>query len=330
MKLLSSDRMRCRSSISSAIMEASFCKERFVMFCCPEQRNAFELTQHQDQRYLRLAAYSAFLITFLLIICRVAAYAFSQSLAIKAAVLDSIKDCIVSSLNACLILKSIQPANASFPFGYGKVEALAALAQSVFLFVTGGWITYDAVSDILHHEHSVTQSSVAVASLVISIVLALILALIQAHVARKTKSLAVLADSVHYRTDVILNIGVIICLFISFKSAWFDVVLGFCISIYLIIIAWQVGRKAFLILMDHSLSKKDEDVIRAIAQASGADVQALRTHSSGRGEFITLELKEKSSDTVKQVQAKHLEIEQKLHQQFPRSFIVIGLTRPEA
>lgn len=300
------------------------------MFCCPEQRHAFELTQVQDQRRLRFAAYSAFIITFLLVVCRVAAYAFSQSLAIKAAVLDSVKDCIVSSLNACLILKSIQPANAAFPFGYGKVEALAACAQSVFLFITGGWIAYDAICDIVHHSHSVTPSRVAVASLVISIVLALVLTLIQAYVARKTKSLAVLADSVHYRSDVILNIGVIICLFISFKSAWFDVILGICISVYLIVTAWNVGRKAFLILMDHSLPKKDEEIIRAIAAASGGDVQALRTHSSGRGEFITLELREQPGDTVEQVQAKHFAIEQKLHQQFPRSFIIIGLIRPEA
>lgn len=300
------------------------------MFCCPEQRQAFELTQLQDQRRLRFAAYSAFIITFLLIVCRVAAYAFSQSLAIKAAVFDSVKDCIVSSLNACLILKSIQPANAAFPFGYGKVEALAACAQSVFLFVTGGWITYDAICDIVQHSHSVTPSRVAVASLVVSIILALVLALIQAHVARKTKSLAVLADSVHYRTDVVMNVGVMICLFISFKSSWFDVALGFCISVYLIVTAWQVGRKAFLILMDHSLPKGDEEIIRAIATASGADIQALRTHSSGRGEFITLELREQPNETIEQVQAKHFAIEQKLHQQFPRSFIIIGLNRPKA
>lgn len=300
-----------------------------AMFCCPEQRHAFEMTQAQDRRRLRFVAYSTFVITFLLIVCRAAAYAFSQSLAVKAAVLDSVKDCVVSSLNACLILKSIQPANAAFPFGYGKVEALAACAQSAFLFITGGWITYDAICDMMHHSHSVTPSRVAVASLVVSIILALVLALIQAHVARKTKSLAVLADSAHYRSDVIMNVGAIICLFISFKSAWFDVVLGFCISVYLIVMAGKVGRKALLILMDHSLPCQDEEVIAAIVQASGGEIQALRTHSSGRGEFITLELKEPKAATAAEIQVKHQEIEQRLHQHFPRSFIVLGLARSE-
>lgn len=299
------------------------------MFCCQERRHAFEAIQEQDSRRLKIAAYSTFIITFLLIICRSSAYFVSHSLAVKASVLDAIKDCLVSSLNAFFILRSIKPADDSYPFGYGKVEALGAFLQSLFLFITGGFIAFDAIRDATFHEHNVTYSQVAIISLIVSIGLSLLLALIQTHVAKHTKSMAVLADSIHYKSDVVLNIGIVICLFLSFKSAWFDIIIGFCMAVYLIVAAWSVGRRSLLTLLDHSLPLSDRQNIENIIMASGGKIHFLRTHGSGRGEFITIELIEEKETTLVQFQEKQYQIEQKIHQHFPRSFIIISLARFE-
>lgn len=243
---------------------------------------------------------------------------------VEASLYDAVKDCFVSSVNAFLILRSVRPASSSFPFGYGKVEALAALFQSAFLLATGGLIVFDAIQGAAAHDHSVMCTSVALISLVISIILALILALIQSYVAHHTKSMAVLADSIHYRTDVFMNIGIVFCFLISVKSAVFDIVISICLAIYLILSAWNIGRHAVFTLLDHSLPSAVVQNILNIVVAAGGTVTSLRTHSSGRGEFVVLQLAEDPSLTLEQFAEKQLLIERKIHEQFPRSFVIIG------
>lgn len=294
------------------------------MFCCQHQVEAFDAVRVQDRRLLKFSAYSAFVITFLLVICRLSAFFSSKSLAVEASLYDAIKDFFVSSVNAFLILRSVRPANPSFPFGYGKVEALAALFQSAFLLITGSLIVFDAIQGAVAHDHSVMCTSIALTSLVISIALALILALVQSYVAHRTKSMAVLADSIHYRTDVFMNIGIVFCFLISVKSSVFDITIGVFLAIYLIFSAWNIGRHAVFTLLDHSLPSAVVQNILNIVVAAEGTVTSLRTHSSGRGEFVVLQLAEDPSLTLEQFAEKQLLIERKIHEQFPRSFVFIG------
>lgn len=54
------------------------------MFCCQHQVEAFDAVSVQDRRLLKFSAYSAFVITFLLVICRLSAFFSSKSLTVEA------------------------------------------------------------------------------------------------------------------------------------------------------------------------------------------------------------------------------------------------------
>lgn len=294
------------------------------MFCCHHQHAAYDATYIQDRRLLRFAAYSAFLISFLLVVCRFAAYYSSRSLAVDAAMGDALKDWLISTLNAFLVVRSLRPADSSFPFGYGKIEAVAAFLQAALLSVVGGWIAFSAVRGAAAHDHSVIYTTTALVSLIISIALGFILSFIQSSVAKKTRSMAFLADAAHYRSDVFMNMGVLCCFLISVKIAIIDVIVGLSMSVYLLLTAWKVGKTSLKTLLDMSLPASTVEDLENLVLAHGGHLVTLRTHGSGRGEFIALQVIPPARATLKTVFEKQALLEQKIHQKFPRSFVMIS------
>ena len=297
------------------------------MFCCQHQYMAYGETYARDRRLLRFADYSAVLLSFLLVICRLAASCSSRSLAVDAAVADALKDWIVSTLNAFLVMKSLRPADVSFPFGYGKIEAIAAFSQAVLLLMTGGWIAFSAIRSAAAHDHSVVYTTTALISLIVSVVLGLILSLIQTYAAKRTKSMAFLADAAHYRSDVFMNIGIVCCFLISLKIAYIDVIVGLAMSVYLLVTAWVVGKSSLRALLDMSLPTKVVDDLRNLVLACGEEVASLRTHGTGRGEMIVLQIVVTSRTTVTKLLERQEILEQKIHERFPRSFVLVSFTR---
>ncbi|MDR1598024.1 MAG: cation diffusion facilitator family transporter [Holosporales bacterium] len=297
------------------------------MSCCSSQIDAFESSKEEDRRQIKFAAYSVFVITLLLVVCRSVAYVATNSIAVKASILDAVKDWIVSSLNALFLLKSIQAANAKFPFGYGKIEALAALFQSMLLLGIGGVI----VGDIFCASNSATElvySPIAIAVLGVSIVGSLILVLIQTRVANKVHSLAIRADAAHYKSDVVVNVGVLIGLLVSYAAHWIDIVIGGVIAVYLICVSIKIGASALAVLLDRSLGPAVEVCVRAVVARAGGNVHSIRTHSLGRGEFIAIELNEDGKTKIAELQKKSFAIEEEIHQIFKKSFVIIGI-RPQ-
>jgi ferrous-iron efflux pump FieF len=297
------------------------------MFCCSSQCHSFEINKNTDISKIKLAVYSTFIITFSLIICRTIAYIITHSIAIEASIFDAVKDWLVSSLNALFILKSIKSANEKFPFGYGKVESLTAFLQSLFLFGTGCLIAVDLVH---FTPHKVNYSLPACVVLVLSIVLASTLMFIQSHVSKKTQSLALKADAAHYKTDVAINVVVLIGFLLSTNLSWMDITIGCVIVVYLFITAYTIGLSAVNVLLDRSLDAGIVQQIKDIVTASGEKIFSLKTHSLGRGEFILIELAESKDNTNKQGSNTDLSlkdrlknIEQLIHNKFEKSFVVV-------
>lgn len=295
------------------------------MFCCNIRQESFDKVQEKDKKLIKIAAYSSFCITFIIVLCRFSAFFTTHSIAIEASLVDAVKDCFVSSFNAFFVLLSIKPADKKYPFGYGKMEAFAAFLQSLFLFCTGCIIVLEAVRQIISGEKTeVLYDQTAIWILFVSLLLAFILSRIQAFVAKRTKSLAILADSVHYKSDVIMNMGIIVCLFISFNSPIFDVIVGLTISVYLIITAIFVAKPSIMILLDRSLGANLIENITGIIQDNSCTVKNIRTHGTGRGEFIAVDLFFDGEVTIEQAEGKKQTIEKEMHEYYPRAFILIS------
>jgi len=113
------------------------------------------------------------------------------------------------------VKQSLIPADDEHRFGHGKVESLAGLAQAAFIFGSVLFILFEAVNKLVNPV-KVEHGMLGIGVMLISIVVTIALVLFQRHVIRKTGSVAISADSVHYASDLWFNISVIVAIVLSY------------------------------------------------------------------------------------------------------------------
>jgi ferrous-iron efflux pump FieF len=139
-----------------------------------------------------------------------------------------------------------------------------------------------------------TNEAIGISVMVLSIVLTLGLVVFQRTVIRKTGSLAIGADALHYRSDLLVNLGVIGALLASTQLGWglADPLFAIAVAVYILLSAWRIFSESFNLLMDRELPETDRARIRTIASAhpSVISIHDLRTRSSGTQTFIQFHL----------------------------------------
>jgi len=105
--------------------------------------------------------------------------------------------------------------------------------------------------------------------MIFSIAVTVGLVLYQRHVVRRTGSIAVSADELHYRSDVVLNGGVILALVLgsALELPLLDPLFGAAIGAWIVYSAVRLVRLSLFQLMDHELDDDEREKIRAIAQS---------------------------------------------------------------
>jgi len=185
------------------------------------------------------------------------------------------------------------PADSEHRFGHGKAEPLAALAQSGFIAGSALLLLVEAI-DRLFTPKPIQETTIGIAVMVFSIFATLALVLFQRYVITRSSSVAVTADSAHYKADLYANLGVIAALVVAgtFDFPLVDPLFGIAIAAFIAYGAWQVGTESFQMLMDHELPDEDRERIRAIALAypDVLGVHDLRSRKSGPDTFIQMHL----------------------------------------
>jgi ferrous-iron efflux pump FieF len=242
---------------------------------------------------MRWATYASVATALLLISAKVVAYVLTDSVSLLSTLLDSLLDAAASVVNLLAVRQSLTPADREHRFGHGKAEPLAALGQSTFIAGSAVFLLVQAVNRLVS-PHPVTHAGVGLAVMAFSIAATLLLVLFQRFVIRRTGSLAIKADSLHYASDLIVNASVVLALALVAAYGWqrVDSIFGAAIGLYIIYTAWQIARGALDMLMDRELPDEDRQRIRSIATANpgvGA-VHDLRTRSAGQTVFVQMHL----------------------------------------
>jgi cation diffusion facilitator family transporter len=217
----------------------------------------------------------------------------SGSVAVLASAIDSILDMFVSLFNYFAISNSEKPADDQFNYGRGKVEALASVIEGVIITMSGLFLLYTAVKKYFTGEVSqYLDTSIIVMLISIFITIALV-AYLNA-VAKKTNSMVIKADALHYKTDVWVNAAVLFSLGIVYLTSWeiVDVLIGAAISIFIIYSAYELIEDGVLVLLDRSL---DEEVSKDIIEIFKTEKQVndhhfLRTRTAGQNNFVDVHL----------------------------------------
>ena len=188
---------------------------------------------------------------------------------------------------------ALQPADQEHRFGHGKAEPLAGLAQAAFISGSAAFLLIEAVERIFNPK-SIENSEIGLATMVFAICATVFLVIFQKYVVRRTGSIAIGADTLHYQADVLVNASVIVSILLVTEFGWTaaDPLFAIGIVAYIVWGAWRIARSALDQLMDRELPSGDRQRIYKIAanRAGVSDVHDLRTRSSGTQVFIQLHL----------------------------------------
>ena len=244
-------------------------------------------------RLMKLATYAAVATAVTLIIAKLVAWILTDSVAMLGSLMDSGLDGFASLINLMAVRHALVPADREHRFGHGKAEALAGLAQAAFITGSSMFLLLE-VGDRAFRPHAVGASEMGIAVLVFSIALTLCLVVFQRHVVKRTGSIAIAADSLHYKGDLLMNLAVILALVLvaQFGVIWADPLIGFGIAAYLLYGAWRIFATARDQLMDRELPDELRARIREIATGHTRviDMHDLRTRASGTNTFIQMHL----------------------------------------
>ena len=242
------------------------------------------------QRASLFAAVSA----LILALCKFAVGLASGSLAIISSSLDSLLDMFMSGMNFFAIRTAAQPADDSHQYGHGKAEDLAAVAQSVVIVFSGSFIVYEAVQSYLRNL-VITYSSYDFLVMVVSLAFSFAIVFVLKRVAKQTDSNALLADALHYTSDLFSNSGAILAIALTYYTGrtYFDLIFAIIIGCILITSAIKIGKGGISGIMDSSISEKiTKEIVRIIRNTPfpAAGFHKLRTRYSGSNKYIDFHL----------------------------------------
>lgn len=244
-------------------------------------------------RLMRLATYASVGCASTLIVAKLGAWWLSGAVSLLSTLVDSLLDAVASLINLVAVRHALTPADREHRFGHGKAEPLAALGQSAFIGGSAVVVLIEA-GHRLYQPRAVAHADIGVAVMIFAIVVTFALTRFQAHVVRRTGSVAIKADSLHYVGDLLINAAVVLALVLSWKLGWIyaDPLFGCGIAAYILYNAWRIGAGAWQMLMDRELPEETRARIKQIALAHPEVIALhdLRTRASGRQTFIQLHL----------------------------------------
>jgi ferrous-iron efflux pump FieF len=283
-------------------------------------------TAAENAILMKRATYAAVCVAVVLVVLKAGALWFTGSVAMLGTLLDSLLDGSASLLNLVAVRHALTPADQEHRFGHGKAEALAGLGQSFFIFGSAGYSVYEAFQRIMTPQ-PVSHSLWGIVVTVIAIAMTLGLVAFQRHVVSRTKSLAIEADSIHYRGDLLMNLSVVAALVLSgfLGWEWTDPVFGILIAGLIAWAAAQIASNAFDQLMDRELSEDERERIKTVALSHPdvINIHDLRTRTSGVLSFIQFHLELDPEITLTKAHRISDEVEDEIMKEFPGSEVLI-------
>ena len=283
------------------------------------------LAPTERERLLKLATYASVGVAFGLIALKGGVWFASGSVSILASLIDSLMDSAASVINLFAVRYALKPADREHRFGHGKAEALAGLAQAAFIVGSAVLVLLQGVGRLLDPQ-PISATWLGISVMVLSIIATLGLLAVQRHVIKRTGSTAINADSIHYRSDLLLNASVIVALLLAaYGIQRADALMGLGIALYIGYSALRIGLDAIQILMDHELP--EEVRTEALALAPGVagviDVHDFRSRQSGHHWFMQMHVELPAQMPLLEAHDLGEAVRSALEQRFPQVDVLV-------
>ena len=252
----------------------------------------------------------------------------TAALSVAASLADSALDLMMSLGGLMAILYAARPADEDHAFGHTSVEDLAALAQSVFITISGVVIGWSALSRLLAASPPQLQAEGGgIVVMAVSILITIGLVLWQRRVARLTGSKVVSADSMHYLSDLLPNLGAIAALWMSrrFGIGQIDSIVALAAAVMLVFGAFRIGKSAWDALMDR---RADPAIVKGIAALARdwpgvRGFHDLKTRMAGSRVFVHLHIELDGDQPLREAHAIGAALRRRIIETYPQCDVII-------
>jgi len=210
------------------------------------------------------------------------------SLALISEALHSSVDVVATIVTWLVVRVSDRPADKEHHYGHGKLESISALGVIAMLYVLAGGILVESWSRLREGAPPPTISAIPFIVLLADIAVNFWRARALHRTAHDTKSQALAADALHFASDVLGSVAVIVGLALSgLGYAWGDAAAAVAVAVMIALLGMRLARSTVETLLDRAPEGAAEKATAAIKTVPGVvDVERLRVRMVGSTHFI--------------------------------------------
>jgi ferrous-iron efflux pump FieF len=281
-----------------------------------------------NKKYLiKLSSTLSLIIATTILILKMFAWLYTNSSSVLASFVDSALDITSSAINFIAIRYAMLPPDNNHRFGHDKIQDLAVFGQGTFFVASGLFVIISSALKI-NSVSDVHNLDFGIYLMLISTILTIGLVLFQAYVISKTNSSIIKADKLHYLTDILSNIVVVISVYFSGAYENLDNLLAILIGLYLVYGSYMILKDALKNLLDQEFDSEEKnkliDKLREYKISKKIEsAHDIKTRKAGNKYFIQFHVELKGDLTLNQTHEIVEEIEKDIMLIFPDCEIII-------
>jgi cation diffusion facilitator family transporter len=256
----------------------------------------------------------------------------SGSLAILSEAAHSLIDLAATVMTYFAVRIAGKPADEEHHYGHGKVESVAALAETALLFVLAGVVFWEAIKRLIGAEaHAVEATVAAFVVIGVSIVVDFFRSRTLYRVAAQSSSHALEADALHFSSDLWSSLAVLVGLAgVALGYVWADAAAALVVAIFVCLAGWRLARRTIDALTDTAPAGVAERIDAIARRVKGVTaVERVRARPVGPVLFVDLGVSVSRTLPLDRVSALQTEIGRAVRSELPGAEVTVT-TSPRA
>lgn len=259
---------------------------------------------------------------------------FTGSLGILSEALHSTLDLFAAVITFFAVKFSDKPADSKHHFGHGKIESFSALIETVLLFITCGWIIYEAVDKLVFgNSRELIGIQWGVLIMIVSIIVDASRVRVLKKVAKEHGSQALEADALHFSSDIWSSFIVIVGLVCVWAGDYFNIpilkyadpIAAMGVALLVIRVSIKLGKETIDVLLDTAPKGMKEIIEKEVSEIKGIlQIAEIRIRPSGAVQYININVGIEPNQSHRLVHTIVHEIREKISGKIPRSDIMVS------
>jgi cation diffusion facilitator family transporter len=222
---------------------------------------------------------------------------YANSKALVADAVHSASD-VAGSLAVYIGLRAAKaPPDEDHPYGHGKAESIAAIIVAVLLMLVGVEIGRSAIESFFKPIEA--PKSIAIVAVVVSIVVKEGMFRYKYRLGKQLNSDALIVNAYEHRSDVYSSIAALVGISAAVIGGklgigWLeyaDPVTGLVVAIFIIKMAWSLGKESIHNTLDHVLHDEDTEDFKNEVRSIPGVIKLDELHAREHGHYVIIDLK---------------------------------------